>query len=204
MEIDRLTSPFRVAGAAALLLIITLFLPWYGASIEGFGVAASFTAWQSFALIDVLLFLLAGAALLLVAMVAAGRERDLPLAAATIVTTLGGAATLLVFYRFLDLPFDGVDRRYGLFLGLASAIAIAIGGRIAMRDQNESFSDARAEIQGGVDQVRTQAAETIGGDSRSYDEMTREELYEEAQSRDIEGRSDMDKAELAEALRRNP
>lgn len=40
-----------------------------------------------------------------------------------------------------------------------------------------------------------------GGQSPPYEEGTREDLYERAQELDIEGRSDMDKDELIEALR---
>lgn len=40
-----------------------------------------------------------------------------------------------------------------------------------------------------------------GGESSPYEEWTRDDLYERAQEIGIEGRSDMDKAELIEALR---
>ncbi|MDN6258160.1 MAG: Rho termination factor N-terminal domain-containing protein, partial [Corynebacterium sp.] len=40
-----------------------------------------------------------------------------------------------------------------------------------------------------------------GGESPSYDEWTRDELYERAQELDVHGRSSMTKDELIEALR---
>ena len=40
-----------------------------------------------------------------------------------------------------------------------------------------------------------------GGKAGSYEDMTRDDLYARAQERDIEGRSDMTKAELIDALR---
>ncbi|MGP9723813.1 DUF7218 family protein [Corynebacterium sp. AOP40-9SA-29] len=40
-----------------------------------------------------------------------------------------------------------------------------------------------------------------GGESPSYDEWTRDELYERAQELDVDGRSSMTKDELIEALR---
>lgn len=40
-----------------------------------------------------------------------------------------------------------------------------------------------------------------GGSSPPYEEWTKEELYDKAQDVGIEGRSDMDKGELIEALR---
>lgn len=42
-----------------------------------------------------------------------------------------------------------------------------------------------------------------GGKQPPYEEWTRDALYERAQELDIEGRSDMDKAALIEALRTN-
>jgi hypothetical protein len=205
MRVDAIPTPLRVAGAAAAVLVISLFLPWYGTSVEALGVDASVTAWEAFALIDVLLLLLGGASVLVVAMVGRGRERDLPLPASTLLAALGGVAAILVIYRFLDLPLDGVDRRYGLFLGLAAAIGVAVSGWIAMRERGETFDDARSRIGDRVSDARSQAAGAIEGDpsaSRRYEDRSREELYEEAQRRGIEGRSDMDKEELAEALRR--
>lgn len=42
-----------------------------------------------------------------------------------------------------------------------------------------------------------------GGKAPPYEDWTRDALYERAQEIGIEGRSDMDKAELIEALRRH-
>ena len=47
---------------------------------------------------------------------------------------------------------------------------------------------------------RQKAAER-GGKSSPYEEWTKDELYERAQEIDIEGRSDMSKDELIDALR---
>ena len=40
-----------------------------------------------------------------------------------------------------------------------------------------------------------------GGHAKSYDDWTKEDLYERAKELDVEGRSDMTKEELIEALR---
>lgn len=205
MKIDTLSTPLKVAGAAAAVLVISLFLPWYGTSVEGFGVDATATAWQAFALIDFLIFLCGVGALAALWMIASDRQRSLPLPAATLVTALGAIAAVLAIYRFLSLPLENFDRRYGLFLGLAAALGVAIAGWRAMQERGETFGEARSEIGDRVGQARSQAASTIEGDggrSGRYEEMSREELYEEAQRRGIEGRSEMNKDELAEALRR--
>lgn len=196
----------QVSGhGSAVLLFIVMFFPWFGTSVEAFGGAgldARATAWQAFELIDIVLLLVVAATIVLVGMAAAGRPSGLPVETGTVITALGALALLLIFYRFLDTPFD-LDRRYGLYLGILAAAGIIVGGRLAMVAADTSFSEARSDVGTRVDEIRTQAADAIGGDGARYEEMTREELYELAQQRDVEGRSEMDKEELAAALRRS-
>jgi len=54
--------------------------------------------------------------------------------------------------------------------------------------------------------ANAQANETMnpsekGGQSKSYENWTKDELYQRAQALEIDGRSGMDKAELVKALR---
>lgn len=49
--------------------------------------------------------------------------------------------------------------------------------------------------------ANTDDASEKGGQSPSYDEWSKDDLYDRAQELDIEGRSDMTKDELIEALR---
>ena len=51
--------------------------------------------------------------------------------------------------------------------------------------------------------ANTPDASKKGGESPPYDEWSKDELYERAQELDIDGRSDMTKDELIEALRSN-
>ncbi|WP_370326128.1 Rho termination factor N-terminal domain-containing protein [Euzebya sp.] len=66
----------------------------------------------------------------------------------------------------------------------------------ALRDQGMSKSKAAAIANSGEE------ASEKGGKSPSYDEWTKEDLYERAQELDVEGRSDMSKDELIDALRK--
>jgi hypothetical protein len=64
----------------------------------------------------------------------------------------------------------------------------------ALRDQGYSKEKA-ARIANSED------AGEKGGHAKPYEERTKEELYQQAQQIGIEGRSDMNKQELIEALR---
>ena len=64
----------------------------------------------------------------------------------------------------------------------------------ALRDKGMSKEKA-ARIANADD------ASSRGGSQPPYEEWTKDELYERAQELDIEGRSDMTKDELIEALR---
>jgi amino acid transporter len=137
-----------IAGASGLVLLVVMFLPWYGVSAHFGGVSVSDTgnAWEVFSTIDIILFLVA-----LVAVGAAvGRLTDsLPedVPVATIVTGAGALAVLLILYRIIDLPgpdlpailSKNVDfgRRIGLFLGLIAAAGITYGGYRSVTDAAE-------------------------------------------------------------------
>lgn len=204
MNLEALSTSLRIAGGAGLLLVLSLFFPWYGTGVEGSDVDATATAWRAFSFIDILLLLAGAGAVGLTVLSARGEDGPLPLPAATLITALGALALILVLYRFLDTPFD-LDRRYGLFIGLAAAAGILIGGRMAMREGGETFEGARDEVGRQVGDARADVGARISGppDPNRFEDMTQEELYEEAQRRDIEGRSDMSKDELIEALRRS-
>ena len=65
----------------------------------------------------------------------------------------------------------------------------------ALRDEGMSKSKAAAI-------ANSDGASSRGGSSPPYEEWTRDELYERAKELEIEGRSDLTKDELIEALRR--
>jgi len=65
----------------------------------------------------------------------------------------------------------------------------------ALRDEGMSKEKA-ARIANAGDE-----ASERGGESAPYEDWTKEELYDKAQEVGIEGRSDMDKEELIDALR---
>jgi hypothetical protein len=141
-----------VAGAGGALLLVSTFLPWFaldsaielpgrsgGTTIHGEGV----NAWQSFAVIDVLLLLAALAALALVAAGVAGLGRArIPLA--LLVVGAGVVCALLVVYRLLDPPdlataadtaASETARRLGPFFALLATIGMSWGAWRTIEDE---------------------------------------------------------------------
>jgi hypothetical protein len=132
------------AGAGGALLLIATFLPWFGVdsavelpgrpggtTVRGEGV----DAWQSFAVIDVVLLAVAVAALLLLVLGVADLRAPVGLALA--VTGAGVVCALLVIYRLLDPPdvataadtaAHETGRRIGPFFALVATIAVSWGG----------------------------------------------------------------------------
>jgi hypothetical protein len=135
MNTSRLTPGDISAGVGGVVLLISLFLKWYGASVSvaGFSASASVTGWEAMSFIDILLFLISVAAIAIVAAKAAGQlPAEVP--AGVVLLALGALAVLLVIYRIIDIPAgdvpDEVDltRKIGVFIALIGAAGVAYGG----------------------------------------------------------------------------
>src|SRR5215210_967337 len=135
MDTSRLTTGDMIAGVGGIVLLIALFLPWYGVSVDvaGFSASESGNGWEALGFIDILLFLIALATIAVVAARAAARlPAEVP--GAVVLLGLGSLAVLLVLFRIVDIPVDdvpdGVDvsRRLGVFIALIGAGAVAYGG----------------------------------------------------------------------------
>jgi hypothetical protein len=101
-----------------------------------------------------------------------------------------------------------------------ATLDVAVGGTALAADKaletldkvtdraEEALRRGRREARDQTRSARRHAEEAVhqaagGHDSRPYEERSRDELYELASERDIEGRSSMNKAELIAALREN-
>ena len=136
MDTSRLTTGDIIAGVGGIVLLISLFLPWYGVSVDvaGFSASESGSGWEALGFIDILLFLISVAAIAIVAARAAGAlPADIP--APVILLGLGGLALLLVLFRIIDIPVDGdipdevdLSRKLGIFIALIAAAAVTYGG----------------------------------------------------------------------------
>lgn len=127
MDFSKLSNGAKMALIGGAVLVINLFLPWYG--VSGFFNANAFDmgflAWGgSF-------FAIAGAAVLLLKAlgtrdVEAGQFKPEQLA-----TILAGVGTVLIVLRWLT-ETDLV--KYGLFVGLIAAAVVTFGSFTSMKE----------------------------------------------------------------------
>jgi hypothetical protein len=115
MDLERMSQGQKIAGAGGALLIICLFLPWFG----------DLSGWEGQSTTD--LYMLITAAVAIGA--AVGLTLDIPGVTANGATALLGsiALVLVLWLVVFDFP-DGVDRGIGLILSIAATGAIAYGG----------------------------------------------------------------------------
>jgi hypothetical protein len=153
MDLTRLRAGELIAAGAAMLLFLTMFVPWYGGQgtvvFTPSGPDTALNAWQAFSVVDLLLFAAIVAAV--GAAVLAGTQSSvaLPVAASVLVCGLGVVVTVLVLYRLVDEPrvdpYTSIEP--GAYVGLALCAAIALGGWLSMRDEGTSFSRAASELE---------------------------------------------------------
>jgi hypothetical protein len=132
-----------VAGAGGLLLLLAMFLPWFGlngrARVPGSGEVitvgrGNIDAWEAFSGIDVLLLLVSALAIALLVLAVVSTP---PPELAVAVSGASALAALLIVYRLVDAPDlpigDPGDtayetgRRLGAFFGLLCTAGIAWG-----------------------------------------------------------------------------
>jgi uncharacterized membrane protein HdeD (DUF308 family) len=138
MDLRRLRVGEWVTGASGLALLVALFLPWY----------EHLSAWEAFSVLDLILALLALAALSVPIVTAAHRAPALPLAFESLTALFGILCLLLVLIRALNLPGDAHGREWGLWFALAAVLGIVAGALIAMRDERRSPAGRHTDLSG--------------------------------------------------------
>lgn len=154
MDTTRLGRGEMIAAVSAILLLLIMFIfDWFG---NDFGGA---NAWESFSVIDIILFITIIVAIGLAVMAANAQTVDLPVAGSALVAGLGILSVLLILFRIIDVPdFGGagaaleeaealgidtggaeIGRKIGVFLGLIAAGGIAYGGYRSMQEEGTSF-----------------------------------------------------------------
>ena len=132
MDLSKLTPNNWIAGGGALVLIINLFLPWYGVDFgAGFGSVnanafdAGFLAWfPSFLAI-------AAVAIVVLKVMDIFDAKVAGLAAEQLAMVLGAVATVLILLKLLT---DNDFTKFGIYLGLIAAAATAAGAFLSGKD----------------------------------------------------------------------
>jgi hypothetical protein len=143
MDLRRLRAGEWLAAVSGVVLLVSLFLPWYEvASAPGGFVrygplsrAATASGWESLSAIDVVLALIAACAVLVAVVTATHAVPAVPVALSALVSLVGLVGLILVLLRLLDLPDWAGGREWGIWLALASTVGIIAGTMLAMREE---------------------------------------------------------------------
>lgn len=137
MDLRRLRKGEWIIGASGLILIVSLFLPWYRVESASLDV----TAFEAFSVFDILLVVLAVCGIALVVVVAAQEAPAMGIATEALLTLFAGAVTILLVFRVLNVPGDlegGGEATAFAWIGLAAAFGVFAGSLVAMRDERLS------------------------------------------------------------------
>lgn len=152
MDTSRLGRGELIAGVSGAALLIVMFaFSWFGVDLGEFGdlvgVEASANAWESFDFIDIILFITAVTAVGLAVATMMSANVGLPVAGSALTAGLGIISLILIAYRIINPPGDGLDREIGIFLGLLAAGGVAYGGYQGMQEEGTSFSEQADRLQ---------------------------------------------------------
>jgi len=148
IELGRLGNGEQIATVSAILLFIFMFLDWFGLKDAGelqlFSVGHN--AWEALDYISVVLGITIFIVLGIVALEFTAVYRP-PVYAYVLVAVLGTLSIMLIVYRIVDPPNFGSFRevwgiitiegtvQFPIFLGLAAAVGIAVGGFLALWEE---------------------------------------------------------------------
>jgi hypothetical protein len=140
-----------VAAGAAVLAASLFLLDWYGGSLPGLaktaipGSALSSTGWEAFTTSRWVWAATIALALAAVMAAAAGFRRRGQVQVSAVVLLAGVVSSLLILYRIVHHPGANLsggtthttyEIKLGIWLGLAAALAIAVGGYLQLRAEN--------------------------------------------------------------------
>ena len=140
MDLARVRFGDWVMGFGGLAVLLVMFLDWYELPEDVVFVSGGvqFSAWESFAVNDVILALAALMALTVVFLTAMQPTAAVPLALASLTTVVAVIALVLVTVRLIWTPdVEGLDtdRTTGAWLGLVTTTVLVAGSLASIRDE---------------------------------------------------------------------
>jgi hypothetical protein len=161
MNLQRLRVGEWIVGVSGALLLVSLFLPWWGLEgtwielgpggpVEGIDrggdTLTTWTAWQVFSVADVLLFLLGALAIAVWIVVARAPAPGLGITIEALATLFAIAMLIVVLVQVLGTPatlevpppIPDPTLQYGAWIGLAATFGTLFGLLAAMRDERLS------------------------------------------------------------------
>jgi hypothetical protein len=142
----------RRAAVAAVALLLTMFLPWYGVKVVDNGrlVGDSISAFGDVSFIEAAIFLTSLGVLLLLFFRAEQRAFHLPGGDGTVIFAAGAWAVFLLFWRVFDKPTAGTADRttvgieWGFFFAFVAAGVLAYVG-FRLRTSHRVAEPTRAQ-----------------------------------------------------------
>jgi hypothetical protein len=152
-DVRRLTRVEQMTGGATLIVLISLFLPWFG--FDEIGTSISGTSAHGYLAIAVLVEVLLAGYLLW----RSGWEEfpvGLPINHEVLLLAATGLQFVLVAVAFLDVPVAGLSREFGAFLALIASVAavgLAVGPGLRSRQRRSRPARFGTDGPGSADQA---------------------------------------------------
>jgi hypothetical protein len=133
LDLRRLSRADQTVGGASLVVLVSLFLPWFGFGTLGANISVAGTTAHGYLVVVVITALLIAGYLLLRSGWAEFPVRP-PIAHEVLLLAGTGVQFLLVLIGSLDVPLAGLGREIGAYLALlASAAAVMPVARPVLR-----------------------------------------------------------------------
>ena len=165
MEMGRLRAGEWIAAVSGVVLVVSLFLPWYEVEVpphggvrgRDIGGSVELSAWEVFSVVDVLLLALGVLAVALLVVTATQPTAAVGIASDAMLTIVAGVLAVVTTIRLINLPgaLEAVDqlgadagRTAFAWLGLAAVFGVLAGCVVAMRDERLSRPGERTDSTG--------------------------------------------------------
>ncbi len=137
----RLRAGEWLAAAGGVALLVALYLPdWYlpTTGVDLVQRAEGLTGFESFAVLDLYLVLVALTGIALALAQATQRGPALPVGTGVMTVVLAGVGVLLLSYKLVDQPGPNefMDVQRTAYLALAAAVAVVAGGWLSIRTEH--------------------------------------------------------------------